>query len=742
MQLLVAIFSAIASFILALFVLLKNKKSGTNVYFGALVIFLGLYQVFNYLALNGSSDEQVFRWAKMILLVSIPAGPLFYFFVKVFPGSEFIFRKKIQILMFCWAVLNAILALSGLVFSSVFIEDGALQIVPGPAVASFALLQFLGVVGGSIALVKKYRSSKGKLRLQLQYVTVGILISFGLTLLSTVVMPIVFQMTFLLAISPLFLLFGEVAVFVTIVRHRLFDLRPALARTVSFTFLTIVMAIVYTLILFIFSRSLFEGVVEETTILALTGLNILMIFTFQPLSEFFSKITDRIFFKDNYNAPELLHDMSTIMASTLLLEDITRKIMDLLVREMRITEGAFILIEQGKIYQVSTHGFDKMPELDENQINKLMVSRKVQVYEALEGEAIKEIYDKYGFNLTVKLATDESEIGILALGQKLSGEVFSERDEQLISILAPQVAVAIENAKSYEEIKRFNITLKNEVDQATKSLKKANLKLQELDRLKDDFVSIASHELRTPMTAIKSYIWMALAGKGGKLTEKQKYYLERSYSSTERLIKLVNDMLNISRIEAGRISLSVSRFSMLNLAKEVIEEVKPRADELKLKVDLETQKGEGRSDQFTVAGDEDKIREVLINLIGNSFKFTPAKGSIVVTVQRQGDLIITKVTDTGNGIDPSYIDSLFQKFSVMKDSYQTNQEAAKGAGLGLFICKSVIEMHKGEIWAESKGIGHGATFSFSLLRSTPKNLSDLKRKNKEKSDVEIIPNKL
>lgn len=742
MQLFIAIFSAVASLILALFILLKNKKSGTNIYFGLLVIFLGFYQIFNYLALNENELVSVFTWAKMILLVSIPAGPLFYFFVQVFPGTKFIFNKKLQFLMVVWAVVNAILALSNLIFSSVFIENNSLQIIPGPAVASFALLQFVGVIGGSSSLLKKYIKSSGMLRLQLQYVTFGILLGFGLNLLATMILPIVFGITLLLPASPLFLLIGELAVAYTIVRHRLFDIRPALARAVSFTLLSIVMAVFYTSILILFSRSLFEETVGRLTILALTILNIFMVFTFQPISQFFGKITDRVFYKDKYDAPHLLHELSTIMASTLLLEDMARDMLEVLARDMRIKELAFILFENGKIYQVTNFGYENFPEIYEKDILQMMVSRNVQSYEKIVDEKLRAIYERYHVEVSVKLATDENEIGVLILGQKLSGETYTRQDEQLISILSPQAAVAIENAKSYEEIKRFNITLKEKVDLATKNLKNANIKLQELDKLKDDFVSIASHELRTPMTAIKSYLWMALAGKGGKLNEKQKYYLERSYDATDRLIKLVNDMLNISRIEAGRIVLEVSRFSMLNLSKEVIEEVKSRADELKLKIVLDIQKSETKGDLFSVAGDEDKIREVMINLIGNSFKFTPAKGTITLTLYRDGDLIIFKVTDTGNGIDPAKLDSLFKKFGMMKDSYQTNQEAAKGAGLGLFICKSIINLHKGEIWAESKGVGRGATFGFSLLRSTPKNLSDLKRRNKEKSEVGIIPSKL
>lgn len=741
MQLIVTIFSAVASLLLALFVLLRNRASGTNVYFGILVIFLGLYTVFNHLALNAPTSDEVFIWAKMILFASIPAGPLFYSFVKVFPDSTFVFNKKLQVLILFWTIANLVLAHSNLIFASVSIDDGSLQITPGLLVPSFVLLQFTGIIGGAITLIKKYKKAKGKLKLQLQYITFGILTSFGLTLLATVVFPIIFQQTFLLVISPLFLLFGEVMIAFTIVRHKLFDIRLALARAVSFTLLTLVLVLVYTSILFLFSRSLFEDVVGSAAIFALTGLNMIMVFAFQPMNRLFTRVTDRVFYKDRYNAPKLLRDLADIMASTIDLEEMLKKLLQVLMREMKVSKSAFILFEDGKIYQTSVRGYLKKPEFDSSEIEKLMTKKQVRIYESLDDERCKTIYDKYNFSLAVRLATDENELGILAFGQKLSGEVYSQADMQLISILAPQIAVAVENSKSYEEIKRFNITLKEEVNDATQNLKKANDKLKELDKLKDEFISITSHELRTPMTAIKSYLWMVMAGKGGKTTAKQRYYLERSFTATERLIKLVNDMLNISRIEAGRIVLEVSKFSMLEVARIVQDEVKHRADELDLTVNIETQ-GDEQSDSFLVVGDESKVIEVLINLVGNSLKFTPAKGTITINIFREAGFVVTEVVDTGTGIDPNKITNLFQKFGMIKDSYQTNQEAANGAGLGLFICKSIIKMHKGEIWAKSEGLGHGSTFGFSLMRATPKNFADLARGNKKKSEVDIIPSGL
>ena len=157
-------------------------------------------------------------------------------------------------------------------------------------------------------------------------------------------------------------------------------------------------------------------------------------------------------------------------------------------------------------------------------------------------------------------------------------------------------------------------------------LKNANEQLKVLDELKTEFVSVASHELRTPMTSIKSYLWMALKGKGGELNEKQRYYIERSYNSVVRLVRLVNDLLNISRIESGHISINFQAVNLMRVTQEVIDEVFPRALELGILIDMQ------RDDSLPmVLADPDKIKEVLFNLIANSLKFTQRGGSIVIT---------------------------------------------------------------------------------------------------------------
>ena len=318
-------------------------------------------------------------------------------------------------------------------------------------------------------------------------------------------------------------------------------------------------------------------------------------------------------------------------------------------------------------------------------------------------------------------------IGVVIFSLIRPEDDISQDEKDLIRGFCDIVGLAVQNARLYTTL-----------DLTSEKLKQANIKLKELDVLKDEFVSVASHELRTPMTAIKSYLWMALDGQAGPLNEKQKYYLQKSYESTNRLIKLVNNMLNISRIESGRISLELDNVNLPKLVKDVIEEINPRAIELDIKLILKP------SDNIPlVIADADKIKEVVINLIGNSLKFTPKKGSIIIDFQLKDDQVFVSVTDTGSGLTSDMIENLFQKFGLIKGSYKTNQSStSQGTGLGLYICKQILKLHHGDIFASSPGIGQGSTFTFSLPISTPVKLKQYQKEFQHGSDIGIIHSKI
>ncbi len=329
-------------------------------------------------------------------------------------------------------------------------------------------------------------------------------------------------------------------------------------------------------------------------------------------------------------------------------------------------------------------------------------------------------------SLIFPIIVHDKSIGALIFSLIKSENEVTQEEMDLIRGFTDIVGLAVQNARLYTSLQ-----------ETSGKLKVANDKLKDLDVLKDEFVSVASHELRTPMTAIKSYLWMALAGKGGELNQKQKYYLDRAYNSTDRLIKLVNDMLNVSRIESGRVSLNVEKIDMIELVTDVIAEVTPRADELGVTIKVDPPSHA----LPPVLADSDKIKEVLINLIGNSMKFTPSGGIITIYFDTKDDTVITHVKDTGKGVEKTDIPKLFQKFGLIRGSYTTNQ-VSQGTGLGLYICKSIIALHRGEIWGESEGRDKGAEFSFSLKVYNEVLRQQIAQEQQGKEGIEIIPTKI
>ena len=214
------------------------------------------------------------------------------------------------------------------------------------------------------------------------------------------------------------------------------------------------------------------------------------------------------------------------------------------------------------------------------------------------------------------------------------------------------------------------------------------------------------------MTVIKSYLWLMLNKNNAQLlNEKQRKYIDRAYTSTQRLINLVNDMLNVSRIESGRFTLSMQAIDLIGLISTVYSEMLPRAQEQKINLQF------ARSLQPLpkVQADPERVEQVLINLIGNSLKFTPIDGTIKVEINHNptDKTEIISVVDNGKGISPQDIPKLFQKFSMVGTNYLVKQNS-QGTGLGLYLSKSMIELMGGKIWAESEGLGKGSRFSFSL----------------------------
>lgn len=295
------------------------------------------------------------------------------------------------------------------------------------------------------------------------------------------------------------------------------------------------------------------------------------------------------------------------------------------------------------------------------------------------------------------LSSKGKPLGALIFALPTPYEKLSMEEEVLLEAFVDQAGIALENALLLYQIKT-----------AHEELQKSYARLRELDKMKDELVSISSHELRTPMTSVKSYLWMAL-NKANNLTPKLKKYLERAYVSSDRMIRLVEDMLSVSRIDAGRVQLTVKPIDLANLSFQVVSELAVRAEEKQINLSLK----KPSKSLPKVLADNDKIREVLTNLLDNALKFTPKKGKIIVSLRRRGKMVETSVADTGPGISKEDLPKLFQKFGRLEHSFATMAESGGGTGLGLYIAKKIINLHSGKIWVQSQK-GKGSTFTFSL----------------------------
>jgi PAS domain S-box-containing protein len=226
----------------------------------------------------------------------------------------------------------------------------------------------------------------------------------------------------------------------------------------------------------------------------------------------------------------------------------------------------------------------------------------------------------------------------------------------------------------------------------------------EVDRMKSDFVSIVSHELRTPLTSIKGYLDLVLIGASGPINKQQGSFLEIAKANAERLHALVSDLLDLSRIESGKVDLDLQVVSLPEIIDQVVDTVRNGFDERNLALTLDVP-----ADLPEIFGDPGRIAQIVTNLLGNAYKYT-REGGATIRARLVKDALQISVTDTGVGITKENQEKLFTRFFRADDTMVRQQP---GTGLGLSITKSLIEMHGGQIWVDSKP-GQGSTFSFTL----------------------------
>ena len=269
-----------------------------------------------------------------------------------------------------------------------------------------------------------------------------------------------------------------------------------------------------------------------------------------------------------------------------------------------------------------------------------------------------------------------------------------------------------ERTKELSVSQEATLNILEDLQTSKEALERTNKELKRLDELKSDFVSTVSHELRTPLSIIKEGISLVLDRIPGDVNEKQVKILDISKYNIDRLARIIDSLLDISKIEAGKVELKRNLINISEVVRHTADSFEARIKEKGLEMRLDIDKVSG-----SVWVDADRITQVLTNLIGNAVKFTPS-GRIDVSCKDKGDGVVCSVSDTGVGISKEDMPKVFDKFQQFS---RVAGAGDKGTGLGLSIAKNIIDMHNGAIWVESEP-GKGARFTFKLHKYTPQSL--------------------
>jgi signal transduction histidine kinase len=261
--------------------------------------------------------------------------------------------------------------------------------------------------------------------------------------------------------------------------------------------------------------------------------------------------------------------------------------------------------------------------------------------------------------------------------------------------------------REVEQRERLEV-LRLRLEQSNLSLEVANEKLKGVDKLKTEFVSLASHQLRSPLTAIKGYTSMLLEGDYGEINPKVKETIGRVLDSSNNLTLVVEDLLDVAKIEQGGMKYDITKFNFGELVKDTAKDLSITAEKKGLKLICKI----SYLKKYFINGDKEKIRQVLINLIDNSMKYTP-KGKIELGMSTKKGKVVLSIKDTGSGVSKENVDTIFEKFS-RGDGAKLNPS---GSGIGLYLVKEIMNAHKGRVWVESDGVGKGSTFFVEIAEA-------------------------
>lgn len=652
----------------------------------------------------------------VIGLISYAAAVLLSLFFLLFSASVSNASRKIneKTLIIIGALIAAISATPGVIGTGISSSGAAMQ------ANSFALMLYGLVVAATLVasiaiLVKRLVIAKNKReRSALIFVLAGLVAGVLVGLVFNLILPLSGNYQFI-QLGPLGVLCLALTSAYAIARYGLFDIRIATVRSVGYIVTLAALVAVYFItayiISFLFMQQINVGDASSVLMNIVTALILALVF--QPIKSFFDSMVESVFYQSRYNTDTLITELGNALVSSTVLRTILERASAVIQRGLHASYVTFVVRREGRRDVVVTAG--RAVKLSLNELQKLGQSF---IGEDLEITDVNAHYDIHGTATDVRCSACgmlrrkhcalvlplANGVGYVLIGDRLGG-AYSERDKRVLRAISNELQIAIQNARSVEEVRRLNATLQQRIDSATRELRASNEKLKKLDATKDEFVSMASHQLRTPLTSVKGYISMLLEGDAGKITEQQRALLGEAFTSSERMVRLISDFLNVSRLQTGKFTIDAHATDLARVIGDEIDAVRGIAESHGQQLHYS-----GPETLPDVMIDEDKTRQVIMNFIDNAIYYSPEGSIITVKLRASRGQVVFEVHDRGIGVPRAEQDQLFTKFFRAENA---RRQRPDGTGVGLFLAKKVIEAQKGEIIFHSRS-GMGSVFGFRL----------------------------
>ncbi len=715
--------TAVAIFLSGLLAFIRNRKSAQNVWFFVFASLLALWTICNYIdsSASGYFSINTLKWVIELdfSLALLLLWSFLNFSTVLFSKRALFSNKLIMYSRLSFLVINVVLIgliFSGLIFD-VLVTEGKVNVRLKPLSVLYLVVvagYFLESVG---SMLYKRRHVTSKHKGAIHVIILGLFIAFVANILTNILFPQVIKessvVTGLNSIGYVGLFIFVLCIFVAITRQRLFDIRLVVARSLAYIVSLSILATGYGLVVFVLTSVVLDVKIAIGAQIIVAFATAVIGLSFQSIRSRFDKATTHIFYQDSYLPQDLFNTLNNALVTTIDLSKMLTSVSKILENSMYIEQVSIHIYDAGlKNHRIFSVG-NKLG--DANLLNTVTTlkprSQTVFLSDDFEdGTKVQEAFSSSSVSAVARIGSKMSEgrqFGLIVLGVKKSGNPYGEQDIRVLEGVANELAIAVQNALHYEEIQQFNETLQGKVESATRELRATNDKLKKLDETKDEFISMASHQLRTPLTSVKGYLSMVIDGDVGRLNKQQRELLTQSYLSSQRMVGLISDLLNLSRLSTGKFVIDYGPVDLRDVVEQELLQIRDTAAAREVDLIYEAPKS------FPVVRlDNTKIHQVVMNFIDNAIYYTSAGGRVEVQLLDTPSAIEFRVIDNGIGVPRELQRHLFTKFYRADNARRVRPD---GTGLGLFMAKKVILAQGGSIIFESEE-GRGSTFGFRFSK--------------------------